>query len=182
MAFFKFNLHGSTTGDRTLYNCSCCSNASKNQRTVHGVVNFLVCFFFFFLFQNEEGLLKNDFFALLEDSNASVENIWYWNWHLKTTEIKSSKYCFWSVRWNLEAKISFWGSGFNLLWKRVVLFKLHQCGLMRVKCTLYNDCCCSKTSKTQRTDNAVVKFLICFFFSILFQNEEKAVKKSLFSL
>ena len=105
-------------------------------------------------------------------------SIWHRNSHSKATKSETSKYCIWTVRQNLETKLTFWASSFNLLWKSVVLFKLHQCGLMRVECTLYNHCCCSKASKTQRTDNAVVKFLVYFFLSILFQNEENAVKKS----
>ena len=133
-------------------------------------------------FQNEEGLLKNDLFALLEDSNASFKNIWHRNWHLRTTKIETYKYCFWTVRQNLETKLTFWASSFNLLWKSVVLFKLQQCGLMRVECALYNHCCCSKASKTQRTDNAVVKFLVCFFFYFVSEWRESSKKKHFFTL
>ena len=150
---------------------------SKNWE-YHGKILGLV--FLSIFFQNEEGHLKNDLFALLEDSNASFKNIWRRNWHLKTTKTETYKYCFWTVRQNLETKLTFWASSFNLLWKSVVLFKLHQCGLMRVECTLYNHCCCSKDSKTQRTANAVVKLLVCFFYLFCFKMKKKLWKKAFF--
>ena len=109
-------------------------------------------------------------------------SIWHRNSHSKATKSETSKYCIWTVRQNLETKLTFWASSFNLLWKSVVLFKLHQCGLMRVECTLYNHCCCSKASKTQRTDNAVVKFLVFFFFFFVSKWRESCEKKPFFTL
>ena len=126
---------------------------SKNWEC-HGKILGLI--FLSILFQNEEGLLKNDIFALFEDSNASAKNIWHRNWHLKTTKMKTfllleKAFKIWNVRKKLEAKLSFWVSSFKLLWKSVVLLRLHLCELKRVECALYNRSCCSKSSKNQRT-------------------------------
>ena len=64
------------------------------QRTSNAVVKFWICFFLFILFQNEERVLKNMLFALLEESNALFELFGAGNnWHLKTTKIKAPKYC-----------------------------------------------------------------------------------------
>ena len=54
----------------------------------------------------------------------------------------------WTARQNLDAKLTFWASSVNLLWKSVVL-----------------SC-----------------FMVRFFLSILFQNEEEPKKKGLFAL
>ena len=107
-------------------------------------------------------------------------SIWHRNSHSKATKTETSKYCIWTVRQNLETKLTFWASSFNLLWKSVVLFKLHQCGLMRVECTLYNHCCCSKASNTQRTNNPVVKFSVSFFCLFCFKMKRKLWKKAFF--
>ena len=149
---------------------------SKNWE-YHGKILGLV--FLSILFQNEEGLLKNDLFALLEDSNASFKNIWRRNWHLKTTKTETYKYCFWTVRQNLETKLTFWGSSFNLLWNSVVLFKFNHHRPTTGACRLCNCPCSLKDSKNQRTSHAVVKVLVSFFLSILFENKEKPMKKGL---
>ena len=102
--------------------------------------------------------------------------------YLKTTKIEFSKYCIWTVRQNLQAKLTSWGSSFNLLWKSVFFLKFNWCGSTTEDCLLYNRRCCSNASENQRTVHAVLKFLVCFFLSILFQNEEKPLKKDLFGL
>ena len=107
-------------------------------------------------------------------------SIWHRNSHLKATKSETSKYCIWTVRQNLETKLTFWASSFNLLWKSEDFFMLHQCGLMRVECTLYNHCCCSKASNTQRTNNPVVKFSVSFFCLFCFKMKRKLWKKAFF--
>ena len=105
-----------------------------------------------------------------------------WDWHLKTTKIETSKTCIWTVSLNWEAKLSSWGSSFNFFLNRVAFFKFHWRRSTTWDSTPYNPRCCSKASKTQGTDHSVVKYLLCFSLSILFQNKEKPLKKDLLAL
>ena len=102
------------------------------------------------------------------------------DWHLKTTKIETSKYCIWTVRQNLEAKLTSWGSSFNLIWKTVFCFKFHRCYSTTWNCTPYYGHCCSKASKTQGTVDAVVKFRIAFLGLFSFKIKKSLWKKAFF--
>ena len=70
--------------------------------------------------------------------------------------------------------------------RKFIQFALKRHGAFQVpstgNCATYNGCCCSKASKTQRTDDEVVNFFICFFWSILLQNKKKTLEKGLLAL
>ena len=104
------------------------------------------------------------------------------DWHLKKTRIETSKYWMWTVIQNWLAKLTSWGSSFNLLWNSVMFFKFNQHRPMTGVCALCNCPCSLKDPKNWRTGHAVVKLLVFFFLSILFENKEKPMKKGLFAV
>ena len=61
----------------------------------------------------------------------------------------------------------------------MVFFKFHRRAFTTEDYAPYNRQCCSKASKTQETDDAVIKFSASFSLSILLQNKEKFLKKGL---
>ena len=140
----------------------------------------MFAFFCLFCFKMGWDPWKKIFFALLEASSAFFLTIWMGlafknnkNWNFKKLYLN----CL-----NWEAKLSSWGSSFNFFLNRVAFFKFHWRRSTTWDSAPYNPRCCSKASKTQGTDHSVVKYLLCFSLSILFQNKEKPLKKDLLAL